>query len=87
MRGRADSYSARRCFDRLGSYPIRAAGPNDSESKKKTGRKSIAKLSRKQKLRKHAKAERAETLADRAELKFHRDARKTAFRQKAKSLW
>ena len=66
---------------------LHAAGPNDSEPKRKTGRKSIAKLSRKQKLRKQSKAARAETLADRAELKVHRDARKTAFRQKAKSLW
>ena len=63
------------------------AGPDDSEPKRKTGRKSIAKLSRKQKVRKAAKAARAETLADRAEVKVHRDMRKTAFKLKAKSLW
>ncbi|KAL1510622.1 hypothetical protein AB1Y20_006923 [Prymnesium parvum] len=63
------------------------AADDTAKPKRKTGRKSIAKLSRKQKLRKQAKVVRAETLADRAEVKAHRDTRKTAFRLKAKSLW
>eukprot|EP00966_Prymnesium_polylepis_P236814 5476915-Prymnesium_polylepis.1 len=53
--------------ERLLVVRVAAAGPDDAEPKRKTGRKSIAKLSRKQKVRKASKAARAETLADRAE--------------------
>lgn len=69
------------------ALPCSAAAEADSKRTRKTGRKSIAKLSRKQKIRKKIKADRAETLADRAEVKAHRDNRKTAFRLKAKTLW
>lgn len=64
-----------------------AAEDSGTKPQRKTGRKSIVKLSRKQKLRKQAKAARAEKLADQAEVKAHRDQRKMAFRLKAKSLW
>ena len=51
------------------------------------GRKSILKLSRKQKLRKAQKAEKAENTAGRAAAKGVRDVKKLNRRLHAKTMW
>lgn len=55
--------------------------------KRSKGRKSILKLSRKQKLRKVQKAERAEAVSDRATAKGVRSAKKINRRVTARNLW
>lgn len=55
--------------------------------KKKSMRKSLLKLSRKQKIRKQKKQERGEGIVDRVAAKGVRDAKKLNRRLSAKTLW
>ena len=63
------------------------ARPAGEVKKPSNKRKSIGKLSRKQKVRKLAKVQKAEACVDRASAKSVRDANKLNRRITAKTLW